>query len=156
MKAPVAGFEPAYHCFKGSWLTVSQHPSVTVGLLFSNFKLHSSNFFLAPAAGIEPATKRLTVALPYQHRTHRNVSGGRRTRTIDLQGMNLASYQLLHPAKRPARIELASSAWQADGLPLHHGRETASQPNCQRSVGVRSVKIFKLRTSLFKLPKRDR
>lgn len=27
----------------------------------------------APAAGIEPATKRLTVALPYQHRTHRNV-----------------------------------------------------------------------------------
>ena len=122
MKAPVAGFEPAYHCFKGSWLTVSQHPSVTVGLLFSNFKLHSSNFFLAPAAGIEPATKRLTVALPYQHRTHRNVSGGRRTRTIDLQGMNLASYQLLHPAKRPARIELASSAWQADGLPLHHGR----------------------------------
>ena len=27
----------------------------------------------AAAAGIEPATKRLTVALPYQHRTHRNV-----------------------------------------------------------------------------------
>ena len=27
----------------------------------------------APAAGIEPATKRLTVALPYQYRTHRNV-----------------------------------------------------------------------------------
>ena len=27
----------------------------------------------APEAGIEPATKRLTVALPYQHRTLRNV-----------------------------------------------------------------------------------
>ena len=25
--------------------------------------------------------------------------------------------------KRPARIELAFSAWQADGLPLHHGRK---------------------------------
>ena len=37
----------------------------------------------APAAGIEPATKRLTVALPYQHRTHRNVNGVRRNRATD-------------------------------------------------------------------------
>src|SRR5690606_14941796 len=37
----------------------------------------------APAAGIEPATKRLTVALPYQHRTHRKVKApsGSRTHT---------------------------------------------------------------------------
>ena len=27
----------------------------------------------APAAGIEPASGRLTVAFPYQHRTHRNM-----------------------------------------------------------------------------------
>ena len=33
---------------------------------------------------------------------------------------------LLYPAERPARIELASSAWQADGLPLHHGRFVVS------------------------------
>ena len=34
----------------------------------------ADDFYLSPAAvaGIEPATRRLTVAFPYQHRTHRN------------------------------------------------------------------------------------
>ena len=63
-QARVAGFEPTSSCFKGSWLTISPHPRVV------------RRWFVrepsAPAAGIESATKRLTVALPYQHRTHRN------------------------------------------------------------------------------------
>ena len=38
---------------------------------------------------------------------------------------NTRSARLSHIliCKRPARIELAFSAWQADGLPLHHGRK---------------------------------
>lgn len=38
------------------------------------------------------------------------------------QGYEPCELPLLYPAERPARIELASSAWQADGFPLHHGR----------------------------------
>ena len=47
--------------------------------------------------------------------------------------MNLASYQLLHPAKRPVGVEPTLPPWQGSRLPLHHGRKIASQPNCQRS-----------------------
>ncbi len=35
--------------------------------------------------------------------------------------------------ERLVRIELTFSAWQADGLPLHHGRLLLAQPNFQRS-----------------------
>ena len=35
--------------------------------------------------------------------------------------------------ERLVRIELTISAWQADGLPLHHRRVLLAQPNCQRS-----------------------
>ncbi len=33
--------------------------------------------------------------------------------------------------ERLVRIELTFSAWQADGLPLHHRRLLLAQPNCQ-------------------------
>ena len=48
-------------------LSASNGVPSPIGLLFHMFQK-------APEAGIEPATKRLTVALPYQHRTLRNES----------------------------------------------------------------------------------
>ena len=52
-------------------------------------------------------------------------SSGGWTRTITRLLNREPPYHWATPdfAKRPARIELAFSAWQADGLPLHHGRK---------------------------------
>ena len=78
----------------------------------------------AAAAGIEPASGRLTAAYPYQHGSHRNqvrtagfepaISCARGTRNTRL------SY-VLHE-KRPAGVEPALPPWQGGRLPLHHGR----------------------------------
>ena len=96
----------------------------------------------APAAGIEPATKRLTVALPYQHRTRRNVNGVRRTRNTDskhgFRDMNgpvrvADSQPRLHAHKAPSenrtRIFCMASRW----VTTTPWAQNASLPNCQRS-----------------------
>lgn len=44
---------------------------------------------------------------------------------------------ILFNEERLVRIELTISAWQADGLPLHHRRRLLAQPNCQRSRAPR-------------------
>lgn len=56
----------------------------------------------------------------------------RRSRAPEARGVARLSHTLIIE-ERPARIELAISPWQGDGLPLHHGRLLLAQPNCQRS-----------------------
>jgi hypothetical protein len=91
-------------------------------------------FRKAAAAGIEPASARLTAAHPYQHGNHRidpvrtagfepAISCARSTRNARL------SHVLNR--ERPAGVEPALPAWQAGRLPLHHGR-IWWLPNCQR------------------------
>ena len=84
----------------------------------------------AAEAGIEPASRRLTVAFPYQHRTHRIiVKSGRldlnqRSRAPEARAPRILA-KLSHVLKmRPAGIEPTHPAWQAGRLPLHHGRMT--------------------------------
>lgn len=79
----------------------------------------------AAEAGIEPASRRLTVAFPYQHRTHRINESGRldsnqRSPASKAGGMTKLSHVL---KMRPAGIEPTHPAWQAGRLPLHHGRK---------------------------------
>ena len=85
--------------------------------------------------GIEPASGRLTVAFPYQHRTHRitsiSVVGFEPTISCS-QGTRIPrlSYTLLlirfrrfkRTPERPAGVEPAHLPWQSSTLPLHHGR----------------------------------
>ena len=87
-------------------------------------------FHKAAEAGIEPASRRLTVAFPYQHRTHRNSQSGRldlnqRSRAPEARAPSLEILaKLSHVLKmRPAGIEPTHPAWQAGRLPLHHGRK---------------------------------
>jgi hypothetical protein len=42
-----------------------------VGFMVNHATHHAFNMHRAAVAGIEPASRRLTVAFPYQHRTHR-------------------------------------------------------------------------------------
>ena len=90
-------------------------------------QIQNPKIFQAAAAGIEPASGRLTAAYPYQHGFHRKwkstvrtagfepaVSCARSTRISRL------SYVLFW--KRPAGVEPALPPWQGDRLPLHHGR----------------------------------
>lgn len=60
----------------------------------------------------------------------------RRSRAPEARGVARLSHTLIIE-ERPARIELAISPWQGDGLPLHHGRLLLAQPNCQRSRAPR-------------------
>jgi hypothetical protein len=87
--------------------------------------------FTAAAAGIEPATGRLTVAFPYQHGTHRNNKSGRldlnqRSRAPEARAVFPGNTGQTFPRpelkERPAGIEPALPPWQDSTLPLHHGR----------------------------------
>jgi hypothetical protein len=82
--------------------------------------------FKAPAAGIEPASPRLTAECSYQHEPHR-------IRTGALLVPNQADCQAFpHPGpKCPAGVEPAHPPWQGGRLPLHHGHEEPT-PDCQR------------------------
>ena len=42
-----------------------------MGFMVNHATHHAFNMHRAAVAGIEPASRRLTVAFPYQHRTHR-------------------------------------------------------------------------------------
>ena len=87
----------------------------------------------APAAGIEPASPRLTAGYPYQHELHRNrrvrQSGwpdlNRRFPAPEAGGLGQA---FPHPEssltdKCPAGVEPARPPWQGGRLPLHHGHD---------------------------------
>ena len=91
-------------------------------------------FRKAAVAGIEPASGRLTVAFPYQHRTHRITSvrtAGFEPAVSRSQGRRIArlSYVLrqTRSRERPAGVEPALPPWQGDRLPLHHGRLVGSR-----------------------------
>ena len=43
-----------------------------MGFMVNHATHYAFNMHRAAVAGIEPASRRLTVAFPYQHRTHRN------------------------------------------------------------------------------------
>ena len=45
-----------------------------MGFMVNHTTHHTFNLHRAAVAGIEPATRRLTVAFPYQHRPHRITS----------------------------------------------------------------------------------
>ena len=79
----------------------------------------------AAAAGIEPASGRLTAAYPYQHGSHRKI----KVRTAGFEpaiscARGTRNPRLSHVLKneRPAGIEPALPPWQGSRLPLHHGR----------------------------------
>ena len=89
----------------------------------------------AAVAGIEPASGRLTVAFPYQHRTHckisisvvgfePTISCSQGTRIPRLSHTLLLNWfrRLKRKPKRPAGVEPAHLPWQSSTLPLHHGR----------------------------------
>ena len=96
-------------------------------------------FRKAAAAGIEPASARLTAAHPYQHGNHRITSvrtAGFEPAVSCAQSRRIArlSYVLkrTRSRERPAGVEPALPPWQGDRLPLHHGRR-GWKPNCQRT-----------------------
>ena len=161
-KAGTFAARPRAHAAEGEGV----EPSRLIARLFSK-QLPSPiglPFRKAAEAGIEPASRRLTVAFPYQHRTHRNSQSGR----LDLNQRSRAPEarapfpeilaKLSHALNRmrPAGIEPTHPAWQAGRLPLHHGRKVC-EPSCQRTsehrVGLEAV--FHYRTSAF-LPRYQR
>ena len=86
----------------------------------------------APAAGIEPASPRLTAGRSYQHELHRNRRIGqsgwpdlnRRFPAPKAGGLARLSYIPSHLAdKCPAGVEPARPPWQGGRLPLHHGHD---------------------------------
>ena len=93
-------------------------------------------FRKAAEAGIEPASRRLTVAFPYQHRTHRIMlfSQDGRIRTDDLVLPGHAEYQTF------PRPESKSAQWESNPH-IRHGKAVGCRyimgacwlPNCQRS-----------------------
>ena len=132
-KAGIFAARPRAHAAEGEEV----EPSRLIARLFSK-QLPSPiglPFRKAAEAGIEPASRRSTVAFPYQHRTHRNNQSGR----LDLNhghrptwmsvGRSCArgtrNTNLSHVLKmRPVGVEPTHPAWQAGRLPLHHGRNT--------------------------------
>ena len=79
----------------------------------------------AAVAGIEPASRRLTAASPYQHRPHRIVQSAqsdlnRRSRAPEARGF--PDFPIRRVQERPAGVEPALPPWQGSRLPLHHGR----------------------------------
>ena len=87
-------------------------------------------FRKAAAAGIEPATGRLTATYPYQHGTHRITSvrtvGFEPTISCSRGTRNARLSHVLNP-ERPAGVEPALPPWQGGRLPLHHGRLVGNQ-----------------------------
>ena len=72
---------PAFELFPATAARASFLPRRSaVGPCFQSDDFH---FYQAAVAGIEPASRRLTVAFPYQHRTHRN-----RRMKAEERGMN--------------------------------------------------------------------
>jgi hypothetical protein len=61
-----AGLEPAQWCLTGTCSAAELPTRIKSALRVSHRPCP------AAVAGIEPASGRLTVAFPYQHRTHRN------------------------------------------------------------------------------------
>ena len=96
----------------------------------------------APAAGIEPASPRLTAGRSYQHELHRNrhvrQSGwpdlNRRSPAPEAGGLPgfPTSRVVSFSDKCPAGVEPARPPWQGGRLPLHHGHDRR-RPNCQRA-----------------------
>ena len=88
-------------------------------------------FRQAAVAGIEPATRRLTAAYPYQHGSHRIMSG----RTVGFEPTiscfrsrrNGRAFPRPESQERPAGVEPALPPWQGGRLPLHHGRLVGNQ-----------------------------
>ena len=84
----------------------------------------------AAVAGIEPASRRLTVAFPYQHRTHRiehqSAWSGFEPTISCTQGTRIsfphASAFIALSKERPVGFEPTQLPWQSSTLPLHHGR----------------------------------
>ena len=89
----------------------------------------------AAAAGIEPASGRLTVAFPYQHRTHRIVSFSQdgRIRTGDLVRPRHAEYQAF---PRPESRAPSGSRTRTSAMARQQATATSWalgwKPNCQR------------------------
>ena len=109
----------------------------TRGVCFNRNTMTSTQ---AAVAGIEPASRRLTVAHPYQHEYHRIIIFLLHLPAV--RGVRVAGFE---PAiscfqgtrvrpdfptpcykKHPAGIEPALPPWQDSRLPLHHGRESVS------------------------------
>lgn len=92
----------------------------------------------AAAAGIEPASGRLTVAFPYQHRTHRIVSFSQdgRIRTGDLVRPRHAEYQAF---PRPEPRAPSGSRTRTSAMARQQATATSWalgwKPNFQRSKG---------------------
>jgi hypothetical protein len=105
-------------------------------------------------AGIEPASKRLTAARPYQHEHHRitsrpsqvgvagfepTMSCSRSTRISRLAYTPLSKRRELpsskeprHHKKHPAGVEPVHPPWRGSRQPLHHGC-AETELNCQRT-----------------------
>ena len=99
---------------------------------------------VAAAAGIEPASGRLTAAFPYQHRTHRiDVSPFSQDGWIRTSGLVLPRHAGCQTSprpesiasERPAGVEPALPPWQGSRLPLHHGRLLAAGLSKIESTG---------------------
>ena len=79
-----------------------------MGLVIDHATHHAFNMHRAAVAGIEPASRRLTVAFPYQHRTHRNgrmKSEGRRM-NCNRERLRYSSFIILPSSfqRAPSRI----------------------------------------------------
>ena len=87
----------------------------------------------APAAGIEPASPRLTAGRSYQHELHRNrrvsqsgwPDSNRRSPAPEAGGLARLSHIPSRSItdKCPAGVEPARPPWQGGRLPLHHGHD---------------------------------
>ena len=86
----------------------------------------------AAAAGIEPASGRLTAAYPYQHGFHRKRRVKCEERRMKGSRFHSSPFTLQTSSERPAGVEPARPPWQGGRQPLHHGRVLRS-PNCQRA-----------------------
>ena len=84
----------------------------------------------AAAAGIEPASGRLTAAYPYQHGLHRKETvrtAGFEPTVSCARSTRIARLSHVLKQERPAGVEPALPPWQGGRLPLHHGRSKRKQ-----------------------------